>query len=282
MSHAILHHRSLWSLDDLSSADVSALLASAFALKQAADEGRPERALRGRNIAVLYESSDDPALQRFMAAAHALGAQVAHVLPSRSGLSKPDTVRETAVMLGLLYDAIECDGLATATLHEVERDAGRPVFNGLATSQHPTRVLADLMTMCEHSGKPLSAIKLRYVGDARSPLGDAWLQSAALTGLDLCITSPPTQWPEPQRLQRAKRAARRSGARLQLVPPSPNDASAADFLCDESAPVRCPDGRPQLSCVATDKAEPDSVALGPSQVTNHHFTLQAMLRSTAI
>lgn len=280
MNHTILNHRSLWSLDTLSSGDISALLDTAFALKQAAAEGRPQRPLRGKNIAVLCESPADPALKDFTAAASALGAQVAHIRPSSSRITQPGERHETAAVLGRLYDAIECEGMAHELVKEVERDAGRPVFNGLAASTHPTRVLADLMTMREHSGKGLPQLRLRFVGDARSPVGDAWLQSAALTGLDLSIASPPSQWPAAERLARAQRLARDSGAQLHLMPAGDASPAQADFLWDEQSAARCADGRAQLTCVAPEEHGASHPPLSLDQVANHQYTLQALLCST--
>ena len=280
MNHSFLNHRSLWSLDNLSSTDVSTLLDTASALKQATQEGRPQRLLRGKNIAVMCESLADPALHAFTTAASALGAQVAHIRPSSSRITQPSESHETAVVLGRLYDAIECEGMPLGLVQEVERHAGRPVFNGLAAAIHPLRVLADLMTMREHSGKPLSKLKLCFVGNGNSPVGDAWLQSAALTGLDLCMACPPEQGPQPERLQHAQRLASRTGASLRVVRPDEAPAQAVDFLWDEESASRCSDGRAELAC-ACDRARPGQHSpLGDEQVANHRFTLQALLCST--
>jgi ornithine carbamoyltransferase len=243
MNHNFLNHRSLWSLDNLSGADVSALLDTACALKKATQAGRPPRPLRGKNIAVMCESPTDPALKDFTDAAHALGAQVAHIRPSSSRITQPSESHETAVVLGRLYDAIDCEGMALPLVQEVERTAGRPVFNGLAAATHPLRVLADLMTLWEHSGKPLNQTTLVFLGDTNSPEGKAWRRAAALTGLDLHLTPP---------------------------------ATPADFLWDEHAASRCSDGRAELACSCPGEHAP----LGADQVVNHQFTLQALLCST--
>ncbi len=243
MNHSFLNHRSLWSLDNLSGADVSALLDTASALKTAAQAGHPQRPLRGKNIAVMCESPTDPALKDFTAAANALGAQVAHIRPSSSRITQPSESHETAVVLGRLYDAIECEGMPLSLVQEVERTAGRPVFNGLAAATHPLRVLADLMTMREHSGKPINETTLVFLGDTNSPEGRAWRRLAALTGLELHVTHP---------------------------------SAPADFLWDEQSAARCSDGRAELACSCPGEHGP----LGPDQVANHQFTLQALLCST--
>lgn len=243
MNYSFLNHRSLWSLDNLSSADVSTLLDTACTLKKAAEAGHPQRPLRGKNIAVMCESPTNPALKDFTAAANALGAQVAHIRPSSSRITQPSASHETALVLGRLYDAIECEGMPLALVQEVERTAGRPVFNGLAAATHPLRVLADLMTMREHSGKPLNETTLCLLGDASSAEGSAWKRAAALTGLELNVSHSP----EP-----------------------------ADFLWDEQSTARCSDGRAELSCSCPGKHG----QLGSNQVANHQFTLQALLCST--
>lgn len=241
--NSLLHHRSLWSLDTLSSADVSALLDTALALKQAALAGHPEQRLRGKNIAVMCESPDTPALREFSAAATALGARVAHIKPPGARTSP-----ETASLLAKLYDAIDCEGMPLPAVQDVERGTGRPVFNGLAEAAHPLRVLGDLMTLREHSGKPLSALTLCYVGDASSPAGTAWQQSAALTGLGLRVDNSP--------------------------------APAADFIWNERDTHRCSDGRVQLACTCGDTAAPRHTPLADTQVINHRYALQALLCST--
>lgn len=243
MNHTFLNHRSLWSLDNLSSADVVVLLDTASSLKKADHEGHPLRPLRGKNIAVMCESPGDPALASFTSAATALGAQVAHIRPSSSRITQANAAHETAVVLGRLYDAIECEGMPLSLVQEFERTAGRPVFNGLAAANHPLRVLGDLMTMREHSNKPLNKTTLCLLGDEHSPESDAWRRAALLTGMDLRTTSSDT-------------------------PP--------DFVCNAQSPSRCSDGRAELACCCLG----EHVLLADEQVHNHRFTVQALLCST--
>lgn len=280
MTPSPLHHRSLWSLDNLSSLNLAALLDDALALKQAAQHGRPQQPLRGKNLAVMCESADDPALQDFTAAATALGARVAHIRPSNSRITQPGVAHETASMLGRLYDAIECEGMPLAVVRDVERGTGRPVFNGVAEAAHPLRVIGDLMTMREHTGKPLNHLSMVYVGDASSPTGDAWLQSAALAGLNLCLASPTAQQPQPARLERAQRVASETGARLRMCEAVDVPQGKADFVWNERSPSLCSDGRVQLECACSNRHERPHGVLGPTQVTNHHYALQALLCST--
>lgn len=252
MNHGLLlPHRNLWSLDALTSGDLSSLLQTASSLKAAAAAGRPQQPLRGKNIAVMSEADDGPALQGFTAAASALGARVAHIRPSSSRITQPRESQETAQLLGRLYDAIECEGLPGPVVRDLERGAGRPVFNGLGEATHPLRVLGDLLTLREHSGKPFEEITVCFLGDAASPAARAWRQSAALAGFSLRVTAPG----EPA-------------------------GDGADFIWDEHAGHRCADGRVELACGCTPDGAPAHAPLGAEQMANHQYALQALLCST--
>lgn len=202
MPHRFLHHRDLWSLDGLTAEDLASLLQAAESLKAAAQAGRPQQPLRGKNIAVMCESGDDQAAQGFTAAASALGARVSHIRPAP---------KDTAPLLGRLYDAIECEGLPEDTVRELARGAGRPVFNGLGHANHPLRILGDLMTLRELSGKPLDKMRVCVRADPESPVGQAWRQSASLAGFSLSIATADSAPPEAADVVWDEHAARRNG-----------------------------------------------------------------------
>lgn len=225
-----LHHRSLWSLDALSGTDVLALLEMAHSLKRANAGGSTPRPLRGKNLALLSDKSNDGKLSELRRAATELGAQVAHVCPCEPRF---EGVSRTAHLLGRLYDAIDCEGLDAATLQQIDREAGVPVFNGLADDAHPTRVLATLLDLQDRSGLPLSKLRVAFLGDARTPRGDALLQAAALTGMELRIGAPRDAWPDAARLEHATRVAQSTGARLLLLASAADAADGADFVLDE-------------------------------------------------
>jgi ornithine carbamoyltransferase len=250
MNTALLHHRHLGSLDELTSADLSSLLQTAGTLKAAAVAGRPQQPLRGKNIAVMSEAADDQALQGLTAAASALGARVAHIRPSSSRITQPGESQETAQLLGRLYDAIDCEGLPPAVVRDLERGAGRPVFNGLAEAGHPLRMLGDLLTLREHSGKPFHDITVCFCGDATSPAGQAWRQSAELAGFSLNVAAPG----DPR-------------------------AEMADYICDERDGPRSADGRIELACGCHGAGGEAHRLLGREQMANHHYALQALLCS---
>jgi ornithine carbamoyltransferase len=225
-----LHHRNLWSLDGLSHTDVMALLDTAHALKRASAAGSAQRPLRGKNLALL---SDKPAAGKpsdFQRAATELGAKVAQVRAEESGSAG---MSHAARLLGRLYDAIDCEGLDAATLQQIDREAGVPVFNGLADDDHPTRVLATLLDLQDRSDLPLARMRVAFLGDPRTPRGDAILQAAALTGMELRIGAPHDAWPDAQRLEHAKRVAQSTGARLLLLESATDAADGADFVVDE-------------------------------------------------
>ena len=241
-----LHHRSLWSLDGLTGRDLASLLDTAQSLKAAELAGHPQQPLRGKNIAVMSEAAEGPALQGFTAAATALGARVAHIRPSVS--------QETAQLLGRLYDAIECEGLPGDALRDIDRSAGRPVFNGLGEPGHPLRVLGDLMTLREHSGKPMKDITVSFRGNTDSSDARAWQQSAALAGFSLRMGAP------------AQAASCAEGA------------ECADFIWDEQRNHRCADGRVELAC-GCNAGNPTHAPLGTEQMANQRYALQALLCS---
>ncbi len=225
-----LHHRNLWSLDALSFTDVMALLDMAHALKRANAAGSTQQPLRGKNLALLSDKTTDGKPSDFQRAATELGAQVAHVRP---GESRIEGASHVARLLGRLYDAIDCEGLDAATLQQIDREAGVPVFNGLADDAHPTRVLATLLDLQDRSGLPLSSLRVAFLGDPRTPRGDALLQAAALTGMELRIGAPHDAWPDAQRLEHATRVAQSTGARLLLLESAADATDGADFVLDE-------------------------------------------------
>jgi ornithine carbamoyltransferase len=182
--HALAHRR-LWSLDALSRRDVPSLLDGARAIERAARSATPCRALRGMNIARLGQGLADSGIAAFDRAASELVAQVTQIRPSESRLAEARDARRTAGMLGRLYDAIDAGGLPDDQLLTLEREAGVPVFNGLATREHPLRVLVELLALRALGRRPLDTLSVRFGGASSSARGRALRQAAALAGIEL-------------------------------------------------------------------------------------------------
>lgn len=243
-----LHQRGLWSLDELSLSDAQTLLSTAQALKQSNGGGSP---LKGKHVAVLCERPLGAAADVFTAAARGLGAQVTRIRPSASGLTESGELQDTARVLGRLYDAIECDGLGQAFMLELARTAAVPLSNVLLQECHPTRMLADVMTMQEIAAEPFRALTVRVACGERTMWGVAWRQIAAVTGIDVIADAP-------------------AGA-------SGHNTPAISFVCDPQG-QRCADGHPALLAVHRD--DPVEVSLAQRQMVNHRFVVQALLTHT--
>jgi ornithine carbamoyltransferase len=256
MNHA-LHPRGLWSFDELSSSDARTLLSTARAFKKDKAHATP---LKGKHVAVLCEHARSGAADVYTAAARGLGAQVTRIRPSASGLTGPGDMHDTARVMGRLYDAIECDGMDQAFMLELARTAAVPVSNVLMPGYHPTRLLADLMTMQEIATGPIGALTVCVLGDAQAPWSVAWRRMAAVTGVSV-------RSGEPRELAEQAEQAQKSG---QAAP-------GIAFVSDPGG-ERCTDGQPALMAVGRDDA--GGVSLARRQVTNHRFVVQALLAHT--
>jgi ornithine carbamoyltransferase len=211
-----IHHRNLWSVESLTPADIRDVIDTARQLWLAQGSGQAMASLRGRHLALLNDAAPQEDGDGLRPAALGLGAKVSHVRPSDARISSQNTDEATARLLGLLYDAIDCEGMAPEQVAEVARQAGVPVFNGLGSTRHPTRVLAELLAMHEHTGKALDMLSVRFVGDPISPCGEALLRAAAALGIELRIASPRDRWPPPELWESLKAAAVAGGERLRL------------------------------------------------------------------
>ncbi|HEY1392350.1 MAG TPA: hypothetical protein VFV25_03200 [Methylibium sp.] len=185
MVHA-LPYRHVWSIDSLSRGELLSLLDSALLFKQAsqAPDGLP-RPLHGKYIAILSDDHASPEAAAFDRAASELGAQVAHVRATDPAARESRDPRDTAGLLGRLYDAIECQGMPPEQVQQIDRHAGVPVFNGIAGARHPLHVLADLMSLQERSGEPFERLRLRFAGDPRGEAGLVLANLADVLGFEL-------------------------------------------------------------------------------------------------
>jgi ornithine carbamoyltransferase len=225
-----LHGRSFLTLADYSADEIRYLLDLAAALKAAKKEGREEQHLVGREIALIFEKDSTRTRCAFEVAAFDQGAHVTFIGPSGSHMGHKETAKDTARVLGRMYDAIEFRGYQETVADELAKWAGVPVYNGLTDEWHPTQILADFLTMREHSDKPLEEVAFCYVGDARFNMADTYLIGGAKLGMDVRIASPASLWPSDEFLQLAQSIADETGAKILVTEDVEKAVAGVDFL----------------------------------------------------
>jgi len=198
-----LRGRHFLTLLDCSGDELLSLLDLATDLKAAKRERREERRLEGRSIALVFEKDSTRTRSAFEVAAYDQGAHVTYVGPSGSHLGGKETMKDTARVLGRMYDAIGYRGF-DEHLEALAEWSGVPVVNGLTDSSHPTQVLADFLTIREHVGKPLDEVAFCYLGDARNNMALSYIDGGAQLGMDVRIAAPPSLWPPQERTRAAE------------------------------------------------------------------------------
>jgi ornithine carbamoyltransferase len=215
---------------DFTAEELRHLLTLAAELKQARRDGTEQQRLLGRHIALIFAKTSTRTRCAFEVAAADQGARTTYLDPSGSQLGHKESVKDTARVLGRMFDGIEYRGDAHETAEELAAHAGVPVWNGLTDSWHPTQMLADALTMQEHCAKPLERIAYAYLGDARFNTGNSLLVTGALLGMDVRIVAPRKLWPAQSVIDEAERAAKVSGARLTLTEDVAEGVRGADFV----------------------------------------------------
>ncbi|MEW2324262.1 ornithine carbamoyltransferase [Streptomyces griseoincarnatus] len=218
---------------DFTAEEVRGLLELAAELKAAKRNGTETPYLRGKNIALIFEKTSTRTRCAFEVAAADQGASTTYLDPSGSQMGHKESVKDTARVLGRMYDGIEYRGDSQAKVEELAAYAGVPVFNGLTDDWHPTQMLADVLTMSEHSDKRLTDIAFAYLGDARFNMGNSYLVTAALLGMDVRIVAPKTYWPAQEVIDRARELAAVSGARITLTEEIAEGVAGADFVATD-------------------------------------------------
>ncbi|GAA3496575.1 ornithine carbamoyltransferase [Streptomyces prasinosporus] len=218
---------------DFTEEEFLGLLELAAELKAAKRAGTETRYLRGRNIALIFEKPSTRTRCSFEVAAADQGASTTYIDPSGSHIGKKESARDTARVLGRMFDAIQFRGDAQATVETLAAHAGVPVYNGLTDDWHPTQMLADVLTMTEHSPKPVKEIAFAYLGDARFNMGNSYLVTAALLGMDVRIVAPKSYWPAQEVVDRARELAASSGARVTLTEEIAEGVAGADFVATD-------------------------------------------------
>ena len=225
-----LHGRSFLKLLDFDQRAVRHLLDLSRDLKRAKYAGTEQQHLKGKNICLIFEKASTRTMCAFEVASMDQGAGVTYLGPTGSQIGHKESMKDTARVLGRMYDAIEDRGFAQEKVEELAAHAGVPVFNGLTDEFHPTQMLADLMTMREHADKPLGDISYAFVGDARSNMGHSLMIAGCLMGMDVRIGAPKSLWPSDDYLQPARAFADQYGARLTLTEDPVEAVEGCDFV----------------------------------------------------
>ncbi len=225
-----LYGRSLLKESDLSPEEFLYLVELASRCRGEKHIGFQRHRLAGRSIALIFEKTSTRTRSAFEVAAHDEGGHVTYLGPDDSQLGRKESIEDTARVLGRMFDGIEYRGFAQDDVETLARYAGVPVWNGLTDTWHPTQMLADILTMRDHAGKPLSAVSYCYLGDGRNNTANSLLVTGALLGLDVRICAPQELQPAAPVRAIAARLAGRSGARLTVTTDVATGVAGADFV----------------------------------------------------
>ncbi len=226
-----LRNRNFLKLLDYSPKEIQFLLDLSKDLKAAKYAGTEQKKLVGKNIALIFEKASTRTRCAFEVAAFDQGAQVSYIGPSGSQIGHKESMKDTARVLGRMYDGIEYRGFGQDIVEELGAHAGVPVWNGLTNEFHPTQILADFLTMLEHGkGKLLHQIKFAYLGDARNNMGNSLMVGAAKMGMDIRLVAPKAFWPEQSLVDDCQTIALSTGASITLTEDVQQGVADCDFL----------------------------------------------------
>ena len=215
---------------DFTPRELRFLLDLAIDLKKAKYSGTEQQRLKGKNIALIFEKASTRTRCAFETAAFDQGARVTYLGPEGSHIGKKETMKDTARVLGRMYDGIEYRGFGQNIVEELAEYAGVPVWNGLTNEFHPTQILADFMTMMEHSDKPLNQVAFVYCGDARNNMGNSLMVGAAKMGMNFRAFAPKKFWPEESLVKICREIAKSTGARITLSEKLNEAVKGVDFV----------------------------------------------------
>ena len=225
-----LRNRSFLKLLDYSPREIRFLLDLAADLKKAKYAGTEQPRMRGKNIALIFEKTSTRTRCAFEVAAHDQGAHVTYLGPTGSQIGIKESMADTARVLGRMFDGIEYRGFKQTTVEDLAKYSGVPVWNGLTNEFHPTQILADFLTMEEHSDKPLSQISYAYLGDARFNMGNSLLVGGAKMGMDVRIVAPKALWPAKELIDQCRAIAAETGARITITDDVDAGVKGCDFI----------------------------------------------------
>jgi ornithine carbamoyltransferase len=223
-----LKNRNFLKLLDFSTKEINYLLELSESLKKAKYTGTEKAQLSGKNIALIFEKTSTRTRCAFEVAAYDQGAKVTYLGPSGTQIGQKESMKDTARVLGRMYDGIEYRGFGQSIVEELGKYAGVPVWNGLTNEFHPTQILADFLTMKEHSNKPLSEIKFCYLGDAHNNMGNSLMVGAAKLGMDFRAAAPIECQPTKELVSQCREIASNTNGKITIT----NDVSKAVKDCD--------------------------------------------------
>jgi len=225
-----LRNRSLLTVQDYTQREFRYLLDLARDLKRAKYARTEQEHLEGKEICLIFEKTSTRTRCAFEVACHDQGATVTYLDPTGSQIGHKESFKDTARVLGRMYDAIEYRGASQEGVEQLAKYAGVPVYNGLTDEYHPTQMLADVMTMREHSDKPIAEIKYAYVGDTRSNMGHSLMIVGCLMGMDVRICGPKKLWPSDEYQKIARDLESKSGAKLTITDDPKAAVKGVDFI----------------------------------------------------
>jgi ornithine carbamoyltransferase len=225
-----LRNRSFVKLLDFTPEEINFLLKLSADLKTAKYGGYEQPRLTGKNIALIFEKSSTRTRTSFEVAAYDQGAHVTYLGPSGSQIGHKETMKDTARVLGRSYDGIEYRGFAQETVETLAEYAGVPVWNGLTDMFHPTQILADVLTMMEHSYKDLPEIAYTYMGDARNNMGNSLMVGGCKLGMDVRLCAPESNWPQEDLVEQCRAIAGETGAQLTITDDVAEGVKDVDYL----------------------------------------------------
>ncbi len=225
-----LHKRNFLKLLDFTPSEIQYLLDLAAGLKKAKKTNTENQKLKGKNIALIFEKASTRTRCAFEVAAYDQGAHVTYLGPSGSQIGQKESMKDTARVLGVMYDGIEYRGYDQKIVEELAKYAGVPVWNGLTNEFHPTQILADFLTMQEHSGKPLNKISFCYLGDARYNMGNSLMVGASKMGMDFRAAAPKECQPAEELILKCRDIAKETGAQITITENVEKAVKGVDFL----------------------------------------------------
>lgn len=225
-----LKNRNFLKLLDFTPKEIKFLLDLSADLKKAKYAGTEQPMLKGKNIALIFEKSSTRTRCAFEVAAKDQGAHVTYLGPSGSQIGHKESMKDTARVLGRMYDGIEYRGFGQEIVEELGKYAGVPVWNGLTNEYHPTQILADFLTMIEHSNKPMNEMVLCYLGDARFNMGNSLLVGGVKMGMDIRLAAPKEYQPSEELVKQCEEVAKQTGAKITITDNVDEAVKGADFL----------------------------------------------------